>query len=389
MSFYKRQGPSFVSIIIVALLSAIIGGVLTAIILPPAVAGRLETEMKESPQKEAEQSEPNSDEEDHLFWEDIDPEEYQDTPVVRAAQEVMPAVVGVTNRAQAWDQTMDRGTGSGVVIEPEGLIVTNYHVIEAAEEVVVTIEEGKSAEAEIVGEDPETDLAVLEVDPQNFDKEELHSAEFGDSDELVAGEMTIAIGNPLGLAFQQSVTAGVISATDRKVRVGEDYISLIQTDAAINPGNSGGPLVNALGEVIGINSVKIRDAGVEGMGFAIPSNRVSEIVEDLIEYGFVERPWIGIYIQEIDPYIAEIYNLPVNYGIFIQEIEPNSPAAEAGMQRGDILIEFAGEQIDSQAKLRNVRNDYDVGDNVEVTVLREGEEITLDMTLEGDPRLDQ
>ena len=363
------------------------GGIATAVLLPPAMAGRFESELGDGEKEKLEQKSPENQPEieNDLGWEDVDPDDYQDTPIVRAAQEVKPAVVGITNRAQGFGQTMERGTGSGVIVDSDGYIITNQHVIEGSDEIVITMGDGETEEAELVGDDPETDLAVLEVDPQEFDQEELPTAEFGDSGELVAGELAIAIGNPLGLEFQQSVTSGVISATDRQLMVGEDYIDLIQTDAAINPGNSGGPLVNALGEVVGINSVKIGDIAVEGMGFALPSNRVEEIVSELIDHGYVERPWLGVVIQEIDPYIADIFDLPVDYGAYVAEIEPNSPAAEAGLESGDILLEFEENEIDSLAKLRNIRDDYDVGDTVELTVYRNGEEMSLDMILDSQP----
>ncbi|OWZ83518.1 peptidase S1 [Natranaerobius trueperi] len=283
---------------------------------------------------------------------------------------------------------MERGTGSGVIIDSDGLIVTNHHVIENSDEIIVTLDEGESVKAEIIGKDAETDLAVLEIDPTDLEKEKLPSAEFGDSKDLVVGELAIAIGNPLGLAFQQSVTSGVISATDRTVRVGDDYIRLVQTDAAINPGNSGGPLVNALGEVVGINSIKIGESGIEGMGFAIPSNLVIEIVDELVEKGYVERPWIGIAIQEIDKYVAEIFDLPVDYGVYIQEVEPNSPAGNAGIQSGDILTEIDNRKIENLPKLRSIRNDFEVGDQVEATIIRNEEEKTVEMTLESNPYQD-
>jgi serine protease Do len=205
--------------------------------------------------------------------------EYQNTAVVQAAQQVAPAVVGVSNRRLVTDwfrgtsQMREVGTGSGVVINANGLIVTNYHVIADATEVVITFSDGEEVEAEIVGADAATDLAVLKVA-----KGGLTAASFGDSDDLKVGEMALAIGNPLGLAFQQSVTLGVISATERFIEAAEHRFGFIQTDAAINPGNSGGALVNLRGEVVGINTAKINLPGFEGMGFAIPSNMVKETV---------------------------------------------------------------------------------------------------------------
>ncbi len=378
MSFYERRGPGFFAIVMIALVSAIIGGIITTLLLPPAVASRLEQDLQDD--LAVEDQNRNSTIDEPFSWDEIDPENYQNTPVAEAAKEVMPAVVGITNRAEAWGRVVERGTGSGVIIDSNGLIVTNYHVIEDYHQLMVTLDDGENVEAEVVGTDPETDIAVLEIEGHD-----LPTAQFGDSDRLIAGELAVAIGNPLGLTFQQSVTAGVISASDRTMRIGDDYIQLIQTDAAINPGNSGGPLINAIGEIIGINSIKIEVPGVEGMGFAIPSNLVKDIVEELVDQGYVERPWIGIYILEIDEYLAEAYDLPVDYGVFIEEIEANSPADEVGLRQGDILIEMAGEKVDSLARLRSIRNDFEVGDQVDVTIVRDGEEQTETLILGEDP----
>ncbi len=386
MAFREKMGTGFFTVLFVALVGAIIGGVMTAIVLPPVVEGQLPNEKEHTIGNEQTADNLSNEKSEGTGWEDIDPENYQDTPQARAAREAMPSVVGITSQADMWGERMERGAGSGVIIDPEGLIVTNYHVIQASDEVVVTMGDGESAPAEIIGEDPETDLAVLEVDLDELDDETLPAASFGDSDELVPGELAVAIGNPLGLKFQQSVTSGVVSATDRSIRVGDDYITLVQTDAAINPGNSGGPLVNAMGEIIGINSIKIYEPGVEGMGFAIPSNTVQDIVGELIEKGYVERPWIGIYVSEIDPMTAEMFDLPVEYGVIVEEIEPGSPANIAGLRQGDILIAMNDRDIDNLAKLRKIRNDFEVGDTVEVTLIREGEEITTDLTLESEPR---
>ena len=209
--------------------------------------------------------------------------EARNTPIVAAAKKVGPAVVGITNKAYVRDffnrtQLMERGTGSGVIYDKAGYIATNNHVVEGASEIIVSLPDGRTVKGKVLGADAVTDLAVVKIDADN-----LTVATFGDSDTLQVGEPAIAIGNPLGLEFRGSVTAGVISALNRSIEVGERKFNLIQTDAAINPGNSGGALVNADGEVVGINSAKVAVSGVEGIGFAIPINTAKPILQELAE----------------------------------------------------------------------------------------------------------
>lgn len=308
--------------------------------------------------------------------------EYQNTAVVRAAQKVTPAVVGVSNRRMVTDwfrgssQLREVGTGSGVVIDATGFIVTNYHVIADATEVVVTFSDGEEVTAEIVGADAATDLAVLKVD-----KTGLTAASFGDSEKLKVGEMAIAIGNPLGLAFQQSVTFGVISATERFIETAEHRFGFIQTDAAINPGNSGGALVNLQGEVVGINTAKINLPGFEGMGFAIPSNMVKDTVNELVEHGRVIRPWIGVFIDEVTPAKAETLGLPVTSGVIIVEIITGGPAQKAGLKVDDIIISLGEGRVADFESLRRAIFAHKPGDTVDVVVLREGQEVTVPVIL--------
>jgi serine protease Do len=229
--------------------------------------------------------------------------------VVKAAEEVTPSVVGISNFSVVTDfwgrsSLQERATGSGVIIDEKGFIVTNYHVIENARELIVTLSSGDEVPATVVGTDPPTDLAVLKID-----KEGLPAAELADSDVLHVGEPAIAIGNPLGLDFQQTVTLGVVSARERSITIQGQKFTFIQTDAAINDGNSGGALVNIYGQVIGINTAKIKIPGVEGMGFAIPANTVKEITRDLITQGRVERPWLGVYLSTLTPMDAQRFSL--------------------------------------------------------------------------------
>jgi len=305
--------------------------------------------------------------------------EYQQTAVVKAVQRVSPAVVGVTRISQSRDffgrllPPAPSGYGSGVIISPQGYIITNYHVVENATEVIVSLSTGEELEAEIVGVDPGTDLAVLKIDALP----ELPWAELGDSDKLTVGEFVVAIGNPGGLELERSVTLGIVSATDRSFDVYDWVFGLIQTDAAINPGNSGGPLVNLRGEVIGINSVKIADA--EGLGFSIPSNLVKSITETLIAHGRVIRPMLGVNIREISPSLAEAFGLSSEYGLLV--VNAAGPAYQAGIRPDDIIVEVEGQRIVSIRDLRRIMSAKSVGDQVEVKVVRGRNEMTFTVTL--------
>ena len=309
----------------------------------------------------------------------------RNTPIVKAARAVGPAVVGITNKAYVRDffnrvQLAERGTGSGVIYDKSGLIVTNNHVVEGASEIVVSLSDGTSVPGKILGTDPATDLAVVKIDAQN-----LPVAEFGDSSDIQVGEPAIAIGNPLGLEFRGSVTVGVISALNRSVQVGERNFNLIQTDAAINPGNSGGALVNADGKVIGINSAKIAVSSVEGIGFAIPINSVKPIIKELAEKGKVAHPYVGASL--IDKTIAEHYGFDADLkgGLLIMKLAKNGPLALAGAHTGDIILAFDGKKTSSVADLRDEINKHKAGDNVTVTILRNEREITLSVTLQEYP----
>lgn len=309
----------------------------------------------------------------------------RNTPIVKAARAVGPAVVGITNKAYVRDffnrvQLAERGTGSGVIYDKSGLIVTNNHVVEGASEIVVSLSDGTSVSGKILGTDPATDLAVVKINADN-----LPVAEFGDSSDIQVGEPAIAIGNPLGLEFRGSVTVGVISALNRSVQVGERKFNLIQTDAAINPGNSGGALVNADGKVIGINSAKIAVSNVEGIGFAIPINSVKPIIKELAEKGKVAHPYVGASL--IDKTIADHYGFDADLkgGLLIMKLTQNGPLALAGARTGDIILAFDGRKMSSVADLRDEINKHKAGDNVAVTILRNEQEITLSVTLQEYP----
>ncbi len=307
----------------------------------------------------------------------------RNTAIVRAAQAVGPAVVGITNKAYANGKRkvlVEQGVGSGVIFDSNGYIVTNNHVVEGAQEITVSLSDGRVLTGRVLGSDPVTDLAVVKVDATG-----LPAAVLGDSDSLVVGEPAIAIGNPLGLEFQGSVTAGVISALNRSIEIGERKFKLIQTDAAINPGNSGGALVNADGVVIGINSAKIAVAGVEGIGFAIPTNIAKPILQSLIDKGHVVRAYLGVGALDSKSAAAYGYDLELDKGVYIAQLVKGGPAAKAGLNNGDIILSVAGTETNSVADLRAVIDAQAVGSNVEVVFIRNGRQQKTTATLEEMP----
>ena len=309
----------------------------------------------------------------------------RNTPAVRVAKSVGPAVVGITNRAVARDWfnhqfEVEQGVGSGVIFREDGYIVTNYHVVAGAKEIMVSLSDGRSVKGKMVGADELTDIAVVKIDGEGFP-----TAAFGNSDDIVVGEPAIAIGNPMGLEFQGSVTVGVISALNRTLDISERHLKLIQTDAAISPGNSGGALANADGLVIGINSAKIAASGVEGMGFAIPINTVRDIVEQIMDHGRVIRPYLGVGVYDKETAARAGYQLNVDAGVYVQNVTLDGPGGKAGLQRGDVIISVGGEKTDTVGELRAAITSHQVGDSVEVVIVRNGDKITLTAVLEAIP----
>ncbi|MER2139450.1 MAG: trypsin-like peptidase domain-containing protein [Succiniclasticum sp.] len=310
----------------------------------------------------------------------------RNTPIVQAAKKVGPTVVGITNKAYVRDffnrvQLAERGYGSGVIYDKSGLIVTNNHVVDGASEIIVSLADGRSAQGKVLGTDAATDLAVVKIELDN-----LPVAEFGDSSTVQVGEPAIAIGNPLGMEFRGSVTVGIISALNRSVEIGEKKFTLFQTDAAINPGNSGGALVNADGEIIGINSAKIGVSNVEGMGFAIPINNVKPIIKELAAKGRVAHPYVGASL--IDKDIAKHYgfDMDLHEGLFIMKLSKGGPLALSGARTGDIITEFNGVKVHTVAALRDEIAKHKVGDQVNITILRNENQMTLSVTLQEYPR---
>lgn len=269
-----------------------------------------------------------------------------------------------------------RGTGSGFIIDREGHILTNEHVIRYADKITVTLKNGESFEAKVVGANPEIDLAVIKIDA----KKPLPYAELGDSDALQIGEWVVAIGNPFG--FQETVTVGIISALNRSLKNPKEQGYLIQTDAAINPGNSGGPLVNLEGKVIGINEAIISNA--QGMGFAIPINLAKQHLEELTTPA-PPAPWLGIWMLPVNEELASYLNLPFKSGVYVDSVVPDSPAAKAGLRPRDIIREINHEQVATPDELAAKIKKMKVGDKVTLLVWRENQFRTFTATLGTSP----
>ena len=320
---------------------------------------------------------------------------------------VSPATVGITSIFVWQEQVTDMwgfgggtyeesapSTGTGIIMSAEGYVITNAHVIYQAayggkaKEVQITLNpeyyDGETQiAATIVGYDTEEDIAVLKLDTDR----RLIAAEFGDSDALRVGEAVIAIGNPLGLELFGSVTTGIVSALNREVTINESPMRLIQTDAAINNGNSGGPLINAYGQVIGINSAKMSSsygssaATVEGLGFAIPMAHARNVIDDLINFGYVRgKPLIGISGRDVTEYMSQAYDLPL--GIYVTEVVKGGAAELAGIRKGDVIIAINGESVDTYAELNAAKNNYAAGDTITITVVRSGNDREFAVTLQ-------
>lgn len=310
----------------------------------------------------------------------------RNTPAVRAAKAVGPAVVGITNKAVARDWfnnqvEVDQGVGSGVIFQSDGYIVTNNHVVSGAKEITVALSDGRTLPGKLVGADAATDIAVVKVDATD-----LPTATFGNSDDIMVGEPAIAIGNPMGLEFQGSVTSGVISALNRTLDIGERRVKLLQTDAAINPGNSGGALVNADGLVIGINSAKVAANGVEGMGFSIPINTVRPIIDELMKNGHVVRPYLGVGVFDKESAASNGYQLNITEGVYVVQITAGGPGDKAGIQRADIILKVNGKAVNTVADLRAAVAEHKVGDQVTLDYQRNGKNQQASVTLEEMPQ---
>ncbi len=307
--------------------------------------------------------------------------------VTQIAEKCGSSVVGVINKTKVQAQryydpfsgryyyyenpnqqndTVEQGSGSGIIISETGYIVTNQHVISGASEISVILNTGEEIVAALVGEDEKTDLAVLKIETDI----KLNPAALGDSTKVKVGELAVAIGNPLGQELAGTVTAGVVSAVNRTMTVDQRTYNLIQTDAAINSGNSGGALFNKYGEVIGINSIKILSTGVDGIGFAIAISEAKPIIEDLMSNGYVTgRPLVGINVQE------------TKYGLFVASVQENTGAAAAGLKEGDLIVKVEGKSVKTSTALNEIRDTKKPGETLKFSIMRDGEMKDIDVTL--------
>lgn len=296
--------------------------------------------------------------------------------ITTAVEQIKNAVVkiDVLQKSRRGNGLVPGGAGSGFIISSDGYIFTNCHVVRKASELRVSLLNGQEEQAELIGMDPDIDLALLKIYSSGF-----RTAKLGSSNQLTIGQLVIAIGNPFG--YQHTVTSGVVSALGRTLRTenGRFVDNVIQTDAALNPGNSGGPLINSEGEVIGVNTAILR--GAQGLSFAIDIDTAKEVVSDLINEGKVTKSYLGKMHQEISlhPRIVNYYQLEINRGLLVTEIEKNTPAGTSGLQKGDIIIQFHQQDVGRSIELFKLLKKDLIGKNVAVTVLRHGQKKMLDI----------
>lgn len=388
--FSKRKNPSR---LLVPFLSGILGASLVIGVCfgVPEIQNKLFSSTNQSSIPNLQTSTSSS----QISKELIDLVEYSNTSVA-VAQKVLPSIVGIKIKYSinsVFGSSDAEATGSGIIISQDGYIITNNHVVstessssyysiaEASNMTVNLYNDPTEYEAKIIGTDAYTDLAVIKIEASN-----LTPATLGNSDEVQVGEFAMAIGCPLGL--ESTVTSGIVSAINRTVNdtSGGEY-TCIQTDAAINSGNSGGALVNSNGEVIGINTLKLSGTGVEGMGFAIPINSTTDVIQQLIQYQTVKRPYIGISSVTMDDNTSKRYNLPS--GAYVYTVENNSPASKCGLQKGDVITKVQGTPITSSNELNKEKNKYKIGDTITLTIYRDGKESDLTITLEETPAVQE
>jgi serine protease Do len=314
-----------------------------------------------------------------------------DESIIKAIEKVSRSVVNIASVRMVQDQLFRvfpvQGVGSGIILDNEGHILTNNHVIDDTDRLCVTFGDSKQVNAKTVGKDEVTDLAVVKAEAL-----ELHSnneisfqpADLGNSDDLRVGQIVVALGNPFGLTGAPTVTAGIISSLNRNVQFENGILELVQTDAAINPGNSGGPLINTKGEVVAVNTAKIPYG--QGIGFAVPINTVKSVLTDLIENGHVKRAWLGISAVKVDPNIARFYRLPIMEGALIVNVEPYSPAENAGLRRGDIIEEIDGNKIQSPSQVSSyIKTKKLADDRLSLVVNRYGKVFEIPFQLVARP----
>jgi serine protease Do len=357
----------FKKLLLVAVICSLIGALAATIITSSLMYGRQQSKVDPKPQKIPE------------------PIQSSEPAIPAIARKVTPAVVGIATISVDYDffyrPIKSEVVGSGVIVDPLGYIVTNDHVVGGADTITVFLSDGKKYKAKCLYTDSALDIAVIKIDAPN-----LTAAKLGDSDRVVVGDLAVAIGNPLGLSLQRSVTAGIISALNRMVAVKDGrgailMLDLIQTDASINPGNSGGPLLSGAGEVIGINTVKASQA--EAIGFAIPVNTAKPIVNSILKKGRFERPFLGI--DGIDRDMARLLEIRVDVdsGIYVTRVEDESPADKVGIRKGDIIVRLAGSRVESMSKLRQLLYNLEVGKSIKVEILRDGKRLKKNIVPKG------
>ena len=307
--------------------------------------------------------------------------------ITDAVEKISKSTVNIASVRMVQDQLFRvfpiEGVGSGVIIDENGHILTNNHVVDGAHRLKITLTDGRVLNGKVIGKDEITDLAVVKVD-RFSDNNNLPHAQLGNSDNLKIGQIVIAIGNPFGLAGGPTVTAGIVSSLCRNIQFESGILELIQTDAAINPGNSGGPLVNTNGEVIAVNTAKMPYA--HGIGFAVPINTAKSIMRDLIENGrVITRPWIGIAFIKITSQLAEYYGLPTNEGALVAQVEAYSPADYAGIRKGDIIEEIDGKRISDPSQISSQVHKKHVRDQILVTVNRYSRRFEVPIQLQAPP----
>jgi serine protease Do len=387
------------SFLLASIVGAILGAMLVIISIPALSNGGF---LPYNVQPNQTQPAGTDDNQENVIQQQVSYDVQTDT--TKAIDKAADAVVGINNiqttnfwNDESGDDQGPAGTGSGVIYKKAGdkaYVVTNQHVVEGATQLEVTLNDGTKIPAKLLGGDVWTDLAVLEIDASKIKK----IAEFGNSDALKMGEPVMAIGNPLGATFSGSVTQGIISGINRTIPVdiNQDGImdwqaEVLQTDAAINPGNSGGALINIAGQLIGINSMKIAQNAVEGIGLSIPINYARPIINDLEQYGEVRRPYMGVDLKSVAEipgyYQEEALKLPrdINYGVALRQVVPNSPASQAGLRELDVIVEMDGKTIHDVIDLRkHLYQETKIGDQMEIKYYREGKLQTTKITLAED-----
>ncbi|KGP76361.1 trypsin [Desulfosporosinus sp. Tol-M] len=368
---YSGRRTGFFSTVAVALISALLGGVIAVALVPSIYGNKQQTPINQVVLNGG------------TTTPAIDTEGTTNFPVAQIAKTTGPAVVGIANFRTTGtlfggSSLTEVGSGSGFIIDAEhGYIVTNNHVVDGAEKIVVSLADARNINGKLVGADSRTDLAVVQI----ADTKNLIATQLGDSSKIQVGEPVVTIGNPGGEEFARSVTTGVISATNRILDIeGEASFNLIQTDAAINPGNSGGPLVNYRGQVIGINSAKNQEAGFEGMGFAIPISDALPTIKQLIEKGYASHPGLNVHIDpRYTPEYASQKGWPT--GAYVARVAAGGPADKAGIRAGDVITKINGQEIKNSLGLTRELFKYQPGDKVTVTIFRENKTVDVSIAL--------